>query len=374
MATRASRLLTRNLPLNLAFALTGAATVLLGPLLPHLSADLTLPDAAAGRLFLAQFLASTAGALLLDRIGARLSLARTLALAYLGVGAGVAALGHAGREAAYVCVAAYGFALGLINPAANRMAGADAAALNLLNMHWSLGAVLAPPVFSWVFATAGVSAALPPFGLLALLCAVAVLRLPQAPGGAPRIRPAPALEHRTSAWPAALSLFLYVGAETSLSGWLPAFSVRLAAVPLQYGGLPLAVFWASILGGRLLAGLRLGAIAPERLARRASLLALTGFALLLQARRPEVLLAGAILAGAGMAPLFPCVVARFQRRAGAASPALIGRVFACGGLGGVVFPWLAGSISTAAGSLPYGLLAAAAAMAALALTLFIDRD
>jgi fucose permease len=108
------------------------------------------------------------------------------------------------------------------------------------------------------------------------------------------------------------------------------------------------------------------------LAARGLLLALAGVSVLLLARRIEILLAGVILAGAGMAPVFPSIVALFQHRVAGSSSALIGRVFAFGGLGGAVFPWLVGSISTAKGSLSSGLLTAALALAALALVLAVE--
>src|ERR1700678_3003697 len=63
--------------LHLGFALTGVGTVLLGCILPQLSAEWRLRDRDAGLLLLVQFATSAAGALLVRR-----NLWKTLACGY----------------------------------------------------------------------------------------------------------------------------------------------------------------------------------------------------------------------------------------------------------------------------------------------------
>src|SRR3984957_2920959 len=63
--------------LHLGFALTGVGTVLLGCILPRLSAQWHLRDKDAGLLLLVQFAASASGALLVRR-----NLRKTMALGY----------------------------------------------------------------------------------------------------------------------------------------------------------------------------------------------------------------------------------------------------------------------------------------------------
>ena len=69
--------------LHLGFALTGVGTVLLGCILPRLSAQWHLRDKDAGLLLLVQFAASASGALLVRR-----NLWKTLAYGYGLFGAG----------------------------------------------------------------------------------------------------------------------------------------------------------------------------------------------------------------------------------------------------------------------------------------------
>lgn len=351
--------------LNLSFSITGASTVLLGALLPHLIARQGLSDAQAGRLFLAQFVCSTAGALLLGWAGRRWRLKRCLVWSYLGMGAGIIALGYSPAGTTLACVAFYGFALGFCNPAANMIAGQtspgrEAAELNLLNMSWSLGAVVAPPVLSALLsrmAPGPVLLGLGTLGIVAGLASSSLRSQASAQSTDAGTAPIPAAA-RAAAWPAALFLFLYVGAESVLSGWLPTDSYRNAGVALGQMGLAQAAFWAAILGGRLLASVRPNWMTPASWISRGVVLSMAGMAILMVAGRLEILLVGAVLAGAGMAPLFPTVVAVFQRQASTASSRLIGYIFAAGGCGAAVFPWLVGVLSTAAGSLRVALLTA----------------
>ena len=354
--------------LNLSFAITGASTVMLGALLPHLIARQGLSDAQAGRLFVAQFICSTAGALLLGWAGRRWRLKRCLVLSYLGMGAGVAALGYSSPGTSLACVAFYGLALGFCNPAANMIAGQtspgrEAAELNLLNMSWSLGAVVAPPVLSNLLSRMEPSPVLLGLGTLGIVGGLASSSLRSQASAQSTTEddaaPIPA-EARAALWPAALFLFLYVVAENVLSGWLPTHSYRNAGVAAGQMGLAQGAFWAAILAGRLLASVRPDWMAPASWISRGVALAMAGMTILMVAARLEILLLGAVLAGVGMAPLFPAAVAVFQRRASTASPRLIGYVFAAGGCGGAVFPWLAGVVSTAAGSLRVALLTALA--------------
>lgn len=360
--------------LNLSFSITGASTVLLGALLPHLIARQGLSDAVAGRLFLAQFICSTAGALLLGWAGRHLRMKLCLVVSYLATGAGVMALGYAPPEISLACVGFYGLALGLCNPAANMVAGQEspgreAAELNLLNMSWSLGAVVAPPVLGLLLSRMAPAPVLLGLGALGITAGLASLSLrshASAQCAGPEAAPIPAAA-RTAAWPAALFLFLYVGAESVLSGWLPTHSYRNAGAALGVMGLAQSAFWAAILAGRLLASVRPDWMTPAQWISRGVALSMAGMVVLMVAARLEVLLAGAVLAGAGMAPLFPTAVAVFQRRASNASSRLIGYVFAAGGCGGAVFPWLVGVVSTAAGSLRVALLLALASAIAMIL-------
>ena len=70
---------------------------------------------------------------------------------------------------------------------------------------------------------------------------------------------------------------------------------------------------------------------------------------------------GAALAGLGVAAIFPLLWAGVTRQVGPGRPAAVGPLFAAGGVGGAVLPWLVGLVSTAHGLGP-GLLVPLAAL------------
>lgn len=359
--------------LNLPFAVSGAATVLLGPLLPYFNTHAALTDEQAGRLFLVQFLASTSGALLLGFVSRWLRLERVVAACYLTIGVGAAGLAWMGPATAPAWVAVYGFATGPLNPAANALAARYAARgnavgpLSLLNLCWSLGAVMAPPLVSFGLGRVSFAAVLGVLGLLALAGAAAAMYLPLAP--APHVSarmdgPRPSNRNYQVLW-TALFLFLYVGAETSVSGWLPLHAFRRTGLEASLSGLPQAMFWAAIAAVRLFAGIKSAAAQPQAWMLTGLAVAATGTGVLLTTERVSFLLAGALLAGAGFAPLFPAAVANLEQNRSDASASRTGYAFAAGGLGGAVFPWLVGEVSKSSGSLTSALLIAVACVVCL---------
>src|SRR5262252_10641584 len=133
----------------ISFIPIGIATVLLGPMLPTLSARWSLNYAQAGALFNAQYLASTCAValsgVLVTRWGYRFAINFGLVLMALGV----AFLLSGPKIIGVLSIAAYGAGLGLAVPAANLLVAAAnperrSATLNLLNFFWSLGAVACP--------------------------------------------------------------------------------------------------------------------------------------------------------------------------------------------------------------------------------------
>jgi fucose permease len=112
-------------------------------------------------------------------------------------------------------------------------------------------------------------------------------------------------------------------------------------------------------------------ILPERRLYRVSAAAtIGGISLLLAAHSPQIVLAGSVLTGLALAPLFPLILSLFLAEMGESRNA--GWVFATAGLGGAVLSWLTGTVSTDSGSLRIGMLVPAGA-ALLMLVLIIRR-
>ena len=182
-----------------------------------------------------------------------------------------------------------------------------------------------------------------------MLLAAALLTLAFPVGAGPGASPSPEpglapARGLPAAWLVAVFLFLYVGVENTVSGWISVFALRALQLPVATASAALSGFWMALMMARgyLAFGRR---IPSARILLGGCLLAaLAGTAALVLASGPVVLLTGAVLAGAGLGPVFPGIVALYQDRAGAERS--LGLVFAFAGCGGAVLPWLAGVLSS----------------------------
>lgn len=139
--------------LHSGFLLVGVVNTLLGPILPMLAARWRLDDAEAGSLFIAQFTGAMIGSALSSAMIERLGLLRLMVYGYAAMAAAVACLGVSSWGIGLLSVFSYGFALGLTTPAINLLVAEinsqrRAAALNILNFAWALGAVVGPPLIA----------------------------------------------------------------------------------------------------------------------------------------------------------------------------------------------------------------------------------
>jgi MFS transporter, FHS family, glucose/mannose:H+ symporter len=345
--------------LHLGFALTGVGTVLLGCILPRLSGQWQLRDKDAGLLLLVQFAASASGALLVRR-----NLWKTLAYGYLLFGAGAICI-FLLQQKSLPAFAVYGLGLGLAMTSTSMLTGRRypqrmGAALAFLNFSWSAGSVACPLLAAQFLRHAPSSIAFGWVGLMALPFALLPVLAKQSDRDASTESVAPAgnRESTTILYFAFLA-FLYVGIEASVGNWMSTYATRAAAWTFAGSSLAVAVFWAALLVGRALTPAILAWL-PERRLYEASVSAtLAGVLLLLAAHRPQTILAGSAFTGLALAPLFPLILALFLEEVGGSRNA--GWVFAVAGLGGAVFSWLTGWISTGTGSLRRGLLVPGAA-------------
>jgi FHS family glucose/mannose:H+ symporter-like MFS transporter len=214
----------------------------------------------------------------------------------------------------------------------------------LVNFAWSIGAVggpllLAsfPDAFLWCLSVAMALASAGRFGALA--------RVAETSGDSNRgISKVTVLT--------AIFVFLYVGVESSLDGWLSSYASRNSGTRDLWAALP-SVFWTGILIGRFLAALALLRLVPTSLLGACLFIALGGTCLLLNVSRPWTILVATAITGLGLAPIFPLAVSRYSESAKAEKSA--GLVFAAGGLGGASIPALVGSVSEGSGGLRFAM-------------------
>ena len=344
----------------------GIATVMLGPLLPSLIQHWQIKDEQAGVLFTASFIGQFIGAWFATRnlrnsvlYGAAISSAGCVAMAWVSFAAAPIAL---------FCI---GLGLGGGLAAGNVIVGtalpaSRARLLAILNIAWSLGSI-ACPVLVHLSAPHGVRIffLLTASGLAIAACfAIALPRVLQQ-----KIVAEPShLSLRTAAaFPPlplmsllafASALFLYIGVENSLGGWLPSYAVRtnpsLQAASISF------FFWIAELGGRLLMAALSTRIGGATLYRVSLALLLFAETLLCAAARltPANMIMLAILSGLALAPLYPLIVSFMLARTG--NHPRLGSLFACASLGGAILPWLTGIFSTQFHGLRIGLIVPAA--------------
>lgn len=368
------------------FVVCGMVTVLPGPLLPVMAARWGLRDVQSGAFFAALFMASTVGSVFSPH-----RLRRNLPLGYSSMTAGVLLLIAAGRTAgatlghalALTAFALVGLGIGLSVTATNLTVGMTAAdtaenrantsggsrgerarRISIVNLWWGIGAVACP----WLIATAEQR------GLLrSLLVLVAVgtagmflALLPQwrepefGLGGAPRA------SLRSEAGILvffAVFLFLYVGVETVVGGWITTYAHRFSGLTVARASLIVSLYWTALLAGRWLGSVALKSIAERVVLLPALALSLAAVIILVAPHSTAVVLTAVAVAGAGFGPVFPIGVSRMLARVN--DHRNTGWVFAMTASGGAVLPWLTGLVSTRTGSLRAGFLVAVGALVAI---------
>lgn len=360
------------------FPLSGMMTVLLGVLLPFLARLYHLDDAQAGMFFALQFLAATAASAAYGWTAGRWPAARVVAVSYAWMAAGTACFLVGGLWAARTGVALYGLGLGWNIASVNLVAaqfshGMAVRALNLLNMFWGAGAVAGPALAAWALQTRPLRVVMMALSLTLLAAAAGSLRLWNAPGlGESRRSEPPAAVRSGFPWAAFLFLFLYVGTENCISGWVPTLGNRLLGAAATLSALGQSAFWLAILLGRGLSA-AWAVRRPHGWMLAGLLLAAAGTGVLLRAQSAESFLLAAALAGLGLAPQFPTAVALYQQRTGAAAATWMGMLLAGGGLGGAVLPPLVGVLADHTGSLPRASSTVLVVMAAMGVLLLWER-
>ncbi len=361
--------------LHAGFVLTGMANTMMGPLLPLLSNHWKLTDTQAGYLLAAQFGASILGVTLSSILVPKWGSRRTLILGMLVMGLGAATLGLGSWILGMLAAGLVGTGFGLTIPTTNLLVSDlnpdnRAAALNLVNFSWGLGAVSCPFLISALHRAGRTS--LFGYGMLAVLIVLAVIvsrsaldvrRPATTAGNADR-----------SAWRSpwvpvlAAIFFLYVGSEASVGGWIATYAHRSVVGSGEAWILTPSYFWATLLLGRALAPRVLRRVPELLLARIGLALAATGIVGFLAAANIWTIGISVALAGLGLAAVYPIAIAVLSQKFGTMAPRIGGLLFSLAGLGGTVMPWVVGYISTRLDSLTIALtvpLIGCAAMFAL---------
>jgi fucose permease len=357
----------------IAFVGLGLPDPLPGALWPWMRADYGRPAAALGWLLLAVSAGTMVAGLLSGRAIARLGNGGVLA-ASVGLTA-TAAIGAAAAPPwpALVALALLaGLGAGAVDAAMNLFAAARFAPRHLNWMHacWGLGATLGPAIAtamlavgaSWRSAYLVVGLMLAALALAFLLTRARWDDAAEAGGGAaPRSVAAVAVLRSRMARRQILAFFTYCGLEAGTGQWLATVLVEARGADPTLAGGAATLFWASLALGRIGLGFVVDRMGPDRLLRRAVLVAVVAAAGVLALPLGPDLVAVALLAVA-LAPLYPTLMARTPARLGAAASVhAVGFQVAAATLGAGALPALLGLVPVA--WIPLMLLGLALALA-----------
>jgi FHS family glucose/mannose:H+ symporter-like MFS transporter len=342
--------------LHVGFALTGVGTTLLGCILPALNIAWHLDDRSAGILFASQFAGSASGALLVGK-----DFFRSVLRGYALLIPSAVLLTFCSGFTEILLFLTFGLGLGLTMTATSMLIGSAAlpnrgAALSVLNAVWGVGAAVSPLIAAtWV-------SRWPPLNLFLVLAVALILTF----FFIRKIRTVFTHQDDDTAQRASeplqlrlLSLFavigfLYVGTETSISGWMMTYVGRLPISGKMWAPIATSCFWIVLLCGRTVVPMVGRWLSEAQLLTESLIAAFLCTALLLLSRVPLAIVVSASLAGLMLAPIFPLALAKVLRLAQGSPATKV--VFAISGLGGAALPWITGELSAHTGSLRIGLL------------------
>lgn len=368
------------------FVGNGVFTVILGPILPALTAKWLLSDSQAGFFFTAQFCGSVLGVILYGLLARRFGPRFALIGGYALMGLGVALLGAPALGIARLGMLIAGSGYGLVTPASNlAVATGDpkkrAARLNLLNFTWGIGAVLCPFLVHFAehrhhlhFFLWGLTAGLAAFALSFVMVEIPSAESIAVPPGQ-RVRASLSRKLATTLAILVPFFFLYVGTETSFSGWAGSMAHEMSGMRSSIAALMPEFFWATLLLGRASAPAILRVLSEKTLALTGLTFAFLASLLWITARDTAVFAIALALGGAGCSTIFPILVAWLTEFTDDSAAAWRSVAFGAASFGGAVIPKLVGTLSTHFGGLRAAFPAITLATATMiVLTLLLHRQ
>jgi MFS transporter, FHS family, glucose/mannose:H+ symporter len=336
------------------FLITGIVMTFIGPMLPILATRWSLTDAQSGSLIFVQFFSSMFGMLVSGVSVQRRGYRFTLIIGALLMASGMALIASGSWGMGIVAVSILGMGYGITTPAGNLRTAeinpeSSASALNVVNAVWGIGAMSSPFLVAiaqrehhsayFLYGTAA--------ALLVLFLALLLTRFVpdthahvEAPLGTKSF-------WTDSALPLICALFfIYVGTETSFGAWIATYARRVDSRARVMATVTPSFYWGALLVGRALAPVALRFRSAVTIARAGLAIALLGGFALVAAHEIELVVVGAVLAGLGLASIFPISVSLLPGWFGPSTRRASGAIFASGNIGGAVVPWFVGEISS----------------------------
>jgi len=334
--------------------LFGIVLTALGSVLPSVSERFELSRTSAGSLFsllsIGVLVASVVFGPIVDRYGYRMLLALAMALVSLGLEGIAFAPAPALLAAAVLMI---GFGGGILNGATSALVvdiypAERSARLTLLGAFFGVGAFALPFVLGLLVESLGYTAVIAALSAVPalVLAYVLLVRLPspKQEQGFP-LALATRLVRDPTVLLLGLILFFESGMEITVGGWTTTYVNDVLALPPDRALYLLSLYWVGMTAARLVLGTTLRRLATGRILLPSFALAFAGASLLLLARSPVLAAPGALLVGAGFAPVFPTVMGLVGDRYPRLSGTAFSLVLVMALTGGTLLPFATGVLS-----------------------------
>lgn len=355
--------------LHTGFFLSGIATVLIGQILPLLSAKFSLNDEQTGNFFPAQFIGSLTGTVLTNWFAKRNRFLMACLLGCFAMGIGVLMLNSGSLELCLLGFFINGIGIGLTLPAMNLMIlelepdpARAISRLSIFNFFWGFGAILSQPFVDILSHGTNIFAPTLILSILLLIVGAGLLLIPNSIGQKPVSDDSDNNEFSTLIWttPVAWAIaafnFIHVGFESAMGGWLKTYTQRIEGSEAPSLFPPILLFFVFFVAGRAIAPVFFRFLSKNQMLLVNLLVMLAGMIILLFARDVLLLGIGASIAGFGTSSIFPANLSRFTAFFGPSAARRATPFFILGTLGAASTNWLVGYISNYSNSLHTGML------------------
>ncbi len=330
------------------FAL-GVCFSVLGSVKLKLAEQLKIDDAKVGQLISALMFSSLVFVLL---IGPLTDLLGFKIIALIGFVAGAICLwllaSATSYNAALVACLLLGIAAMCVNTVGNTLGPAvlfggknNAAASNLLNVFFGVGAFITPLIIAALLGKIGYKKTVSIIGAILLIPILFALvgTFPAPPEGF-KITQAIGLLGRGGVWAGGLALFCYMSLETTLAGFITTY-LKSHELSDEKAGTALSGFWIALMFARLIAAFTVPADASVYVVPVLAVVAVITIALMVAAKSASVGVGATVLTGFILGPIFPTLVGvTFNKTE--ASGSVFGLIFGIGLLGATLMPSLIG--------------------------------
>jgi fucose permease len=335
----------------------GIVMAVLGAILPSLFERLRIDKAEAGGLFLFMNLAMLVVSFFFGPIVDRFGFKAFLSASALCVALSFGLLAFAPNYGLIVlAVMALGVGGGGLNGGTNALIsdlnpGGRGSALNLLGIFFGFGALTVPFLIGTLLRWAGLVRIISLAAVAGLVPFVmfAAQRFPQPkqPQGFP-IRDVKRISGDPALWLIAFLLFFQSGNEFTIGGWISTYLQEGFRLKASTAALVLAGYWAMIMAGRFAASRAVSRTGHHPLVLGSAVLSLAAAVLLVAAPAGGLAVAAILLLGLGFAAIYPTTLATAGSRFASVSGTAFSVIFTVALCGGMLSPWLAGTIAKSA--------------------------